>query len=408
MLEWSATLPLLFIPAVLIVLVVHELGHLFTARFLGVMPLEFGIGIPPRAGSIYTGRLKLPTTEDFTSATTSESIGTPVWVTVRSQAALELAATRMGLRADCEPKTEPGETVLTGRLIDNHDGAVTIAPMQWSLGWIPIGAFVRLAEGRRGPRALESASYWRQAAILSAGIIANLILPLLALSAATVTASLQQPLYIANPQPGSPAWEAGIRPGDRIRRIDDKRVESLSALTAWDRAPLTQTATITVARRSGAEQVTLQPGAHRQGPGLEIQTGHQRLIRMPAAAASNTLTMYHIIGEELSGWVKGHQTPDLVSPIGAARDTAQVVSDGKVTGWLIVVALISANVGLVNLLPIMPLDGGRLALIAVRAALRERAPGQRLDTVMSYFGMAAILSLTLTLIIKDIATMLSP
>ena len=45
-----------FLPMLVMLVVIHELGHYFTARWLGVKVLEFGVGYPPRAFGIYTGK----------------------------------------------------------------------------------------------------------------------------------------------------------------------------------------------------------------------------------------------------------------------------------------------------------------------------------------------------------------
>ena len=47
------------VPMLLVLVVIHELGHFFTARALGVKVLEFGVGFPPRAFAIYTGRTRV-------------------------------------------------------------------------------------------------------------------------------------------------------------------------------------------------------------------------------------------------------------------------------------------------------------------------------------------------------------
>ena len=53
-----------FLPMLVMLVVIHELGHYFTARWLGVKVLEFGVGYPPRAFGIYTGKTKVFLTEE--------------------------------------------------------------------------------------------------------------------------------------------------------------------------------------------------------------------------------------------------------------------------------------------------------------------------------------------------------
>lgn len=412
--ELNAWAPALFVPAVIIVLAVHEMGHLLAAVALGVKPLEFGIGIPPRLVTMYTGRLTMETTEAAERQLSQIGPGIAVWVSVRAKADGSLIATKADVRKARPGPQEPGHTIMTGRLRSVASGRATIAPMQWTLGSIPIGAFVRVAEGNRGPMALETASHRRQAAILGAGILANLILPIFALSAATVTASVNTGILVANPEPASAAWESGIRPGDRIIAVNGQRVRRLRDLSDLQTAAGSQEGrtSITVRRADGERTIAVGHAGRDRGLGLNAKnalTGEgtvEDLARMPVAAAHNTVHMYRVIGEEIGSWFHETGGPELVSPIGAARETGNVVEQGRVTGWLIVVALFSANVGLANMLPIMPLDGGRLTMVALRAATRGHPLNRGFEAAVSYAGMAAIVAVTITLVIKDITTML--
>ena len=411
--ELGGWLSLLFIPAVLIVLGVHELGHLVAALALGVKPLEFGFGIPPRAASFYTGTTTIQTTPGAETALINVGVKRAAWVNVRETHDGQLLATSAGPRKPRGRReaTRPGHTTITGRIRAIRPGEADLATMQWTIGMIPIGAFVRVAEGNGGPMAMESASHKRQSLILLAGVAANLILPIFALSAATVTASIHNGLVIANPDRGSPAWNAGVRPGDRIVAIGDEPVRRVRDTRSADRR-LETAVTVTLRMPEGDRTVSIEPEQGGAGAGLEATSAFaarrpgDQLQKVPVTAAHNTVHMYRVIGEEIGGWFRPGSSPDLISPIGAARETGEVVAQGRVTGWLVVVAIFSANVGIANLLPVMPLDGGRLALVGLRAALRGRQVNRLFEASIAYGGLAAIVSITLTLIIRDITELL--
>ena len=411
--DLTGWLPLLFIPAVVIVLGVHELGHLLAAKALGVRPLEFGLGIPPRALTIHTGSMTVQCDETAHASAAVLQPGSRLWMNVRRTPTGDLIACSVGARRVKPQCPEAGETTITGKLRSTDAETLTIAPMQWSLGIIPIGAFVRVAEGNGGPEALESASAKAQCAILIAGIVANLILPVFALSAASVTATVNTGVHVAQPTPGSAAWDAGIREGDRIIKVDGRQQGSLEELRQATAESRTAPVTVTIRTPSGDQDIIVERTHQGQALGINAAPIWQsdrpvdQIKKVPVAAAHNTVHMYRIIGEEINSWMKTENSPELVSPIGAARETGNVVEQGRVTGWLIVVALFSANVGLANLLPIMPLDGGRLAMVGIKASFGGRPLNRKIEAMITYTGLAAIISVTMSLIIKDITVMLS-
>ncbi len=406
-------LPLLFVPAVIVALVLHEAGHLIAAKIFGVMPLEFGIGMPPRAWSFRTGRRIIRLNHEAAQQSLRLGPGEIAALRVTEQPQ-GLIADWIGRSHEHPPNHRPG-SILTGRIRALTPGAVSITAMQWTIGLLPIGAFVSVAEsgGSDNSFAIENRPAWQRATILSAGVAVNLILPVFALAAASITAASITQHQVIRIEPDSPASQTRMAEGATITHINRQKPWSKNAADMISessrRAP-----TEIIWKLNGENQTSTLPTLrHYQDHGIRTKASTdwtavaRAVTNAPASAVRNTTWMYALIAKEINAWIRGHSPPAFVGPVSAARETGQVIQRGRVTGWLVGVAIISANIGFVNLLPIMPLDGGRLALLAVEKARRRRIKPQT-ERAMSYVGMAAIVGLTMTLIAKDVLKLLAP
>ena len=326
--------------AILVVLVVlHEFGHFVMARAAGVRVHEFGIGFPPRARILHRGP----------------------------------------------------ETVYT-------------------LNWLPIGGFVRL-EGEEGesadPRAFANQRLSTRIVILLAGVVMNFLLAWLIFSLIAGLADPVANIRIASVQDGSPAAGAGLvgglqtgmaedgttpiydDSGDLIIAIDGHRFPVFADLLAdpplaYLRAHAGEQVILTVRHLDGTLSdvpVTLrQPSEVARGVlgiGVQLPIPTEDLQRGPLEAVAvgfqRTIDASTLILRGLQDLVRNLTNPPVQGPVGMVDTVGSFRTQLPPVYLLWLIGVLSANLAVVNVLPLPPLDGGRVMM-----ALVWRFAGKRL------------------------------
>jgi regulator of sigma E protease len=278
------------------------------------------------------------------------------------------------------------------------------------LNWLPIGGFVRL-EGEEGgstdPRSFVRQRLPVRLAILLAGVVMNF---LLAWVIFTLIAGFADPTIVARVdtvEAGSPAARAGLvggkqtgttdqgqatydDSGDLIVMIDGKRFARFDDITAPDaprrylRERLGQTVTITVQKPDGstrdlqatlrmANEISETKGA--LGVQMRIVSGPD-LQRDPVSAIATGLTRTRdaslLVLTALRDLVANFTQPNVAGPVGivGAVQTVRTELPPVFLPWLI--GMLSANLAVVNVLPIPPMDGGRIAVTVVQSLTGNR------------------------------------
>jgi regulator of sigma E protease len=232
--------------------ILHELGHYVAARLSGVKIVEFGFGFPPRAGGLWTGRTAVKISGDTlldpelaaelghggSSLTASGLLaqtptGRMVAFAVNEERPGRLVARRAATYGDRSELSGDGDLV-AGKIKAVEGDTVYISEMVWSFNWLPLGGFVKMV-GEEDPTSKNSlASKPRpvRALVLAAGSGVNFVLPFVIF---TIVAMIPQTTLVGEVvvtavMPGSPAEEAGLRPGDKITMVDGRSIENISNL----------------------------------------------------------------------------------------------------------------------------------------------------------------------------------
>lgn len=283
----------------------------------------------------------------------------------------------------------------------------------WKFSAVPFGGYVRMHGQTRQKRqyglsdkgAFYAKRVGARAAIVAAGPVANILLAVLLMTVLGVVIGRVTVLpIIAKVNPGSPAAQAGLQPGDRVVAADSRPVHEFQDLVDVinQDTPVTgrppNPIRILVRRVGRIQDVIIQP---KMTPGHvtpEIGIwGTPGTIRLPPVAAmvhSLTVTgkFIKIFTQNVVRTVMGREsTRDLSGPIGIAVISGRTFSQG-ISSIAILVSLLSLNLGLVNLLPIPILDGGHLMFFMIEAVLGRPIP----DRVTEYglrFGVVVILGL---------------
>jgi membrane-associated protease RseP (regulator of RpoE activity) len=328
---------------------------------------------------------------------------------------------------------------------------------------IPIGGFVKI-EGMTSldeidaadePRAFRNRPARHRAVVMAAGSSVQFVLAILLIYGVLLTlgttrisenkvgeATCVPTAQSCRPGDPSPAAAAGVRAGDRIVSFDGAQITSWRQFTKAVRKHGAGPAALVV-ERDGA-RLTLHPdlvearrnkdtgGAGKDRVGaIGLRIGVETVEYGPVSAVGETFDiigsgfagMYHTMTTKIDDLSKifGDQrdSEGFISVVGAARISGDVVAaeqtspTDRLRTFLLLVAMINIAVGVFNLLPLLPLDGGHLAVLGfeqarhgVRRALGYRGPVRRVDfgklLPATYVTVAVILGFSLIVLSADI------
>ena len=237
------------VPLLIFLVVIHEFGHFATARAMGVKVLEFGIGFPPRAFSVYTGNtpVLVDSATRYVGLSGPEDLGRGLKIKVRSAEndqgnlvarVIELSKKLAKGEAEEPDEERPGEEDLLkheGKIRYVENGSMALADMLYSVNWAPIGGFVRLAgeANPNVPRSLAGKGTGTRFLVLVAGPFMNAILPLLIF---TVLLMIPQEvavgrLVIQEVGENTAASEGQVQAGDVVIKANSRDIENRLDLT---------------------------------------------------------------------------------------------------------------------------------------------------------------------------------
>jgi len=442
-----------FIPMLLVLVVVHELGHFATARAFGIKVLEFGVGYPPRAFGFYTGKTQVlvePRTKFINLKGVSDlRPGQLVKVSSIQDTDGSLVATMLEAQPRKSPLWQRGRGGIKGgreraennlhqaipgpRLANEglllHEGKVRavegdsfiLADMVYSVNLTPLGGFVRLAgeSNPAVPRSLASKGAGTRFVVLVAGPLMNAILPIalfaiLFMFPRDVTFG---DVVVEEVVPNSPAAAAGVRPGDIIVQADGHRIENQSDLHRVVSLNLGSDIEWRI-NRAGVEEVAqvrprFNPPEGEGATGVRIGLVNQRVesrsdppwVAIPRGF-TNTWEILVLLKQEVFSWIAGGRTPEFSGPIGIAQVTGEVTEEGGFAGWLVLVILFSINLAILNILPIPMLDGGRLVFVVLEWLRRgKRIPPEK-EGLVHLIGFVVLISAILLISVNDINRLL--
>ncbi len=301
---------------------------------------------------------------------------------------------------------------------------------EWRLCLLPLGGYVK-PHGFEGPEDAtpEARAAWQpgrtfhdkpvgaRAIVIIAGPVFNFLLAILLFTVLFAAVGRPSAVPVATMRPvvgelvaQGPAAAAGVHPADRIEQIDGLKVPTIAAV---------QKRVVTLP----GPQITLQVSRDGQLLNLKLTVGHAgagghqgvigvmftvppaRPLPLPRAAAAGVSETWNVTVQTLSGiWqmIIGKQSADqLGGPLRIAQLSGQVAQLG-VTSLLSFIALLSINLGLINLFPIPILDGGRLVFYAIEA-MRGRPVPRQLQEYGFRAGFALIACLFLFVTFNDLS-----
>jgi regulator of sigma E protease len=300
---------------------------------------------------------------------------------------------------------------------------------RWKIGWLPLGGYVRFvgdmnpasapADPNEVPPELRARSFhckpvWQRFLIVLAGPLANFLLAILIFVGFFAFVGTPQTNVVGKVLPDSAAASAGIRPGDRIVSVAGRSTPGFGDILNVVMIRPAETVTVSVERQQVRKDIRVTLGTDTLRDGTrEFKRGllgvypsndvHQPvpLTRAVPMAVDYTARLTQTMVDGLVQLIRGRVSP---KQLGGPLKIAQVAGEGASQGWLpfvALVALISINLGFINLLPVPMLDGGHLLFYAIEAVRRRPVSPQTLDWAFRG-GLAALLALFLFTTVNDL------
>lgn len=286
--------------------------------------------------------------------------------------------------------------------------------IRYSLRLLPIGAFVRLV-GEESEDEAERASYFSapvgsRIAMTFAGPFFNFVVAVLIFTGIGFFSGIasEQPV-IGEVRQGGIAEASGLEVGDRFLSIDGKEIVTWTdAVRAINAAP-DKEIVLTIERGSQDEPIYLTTTPEKTASdglgriGIVASVEKHNILTSVQLGFSNTLTAIKLFYSSIADMMTGKQAVELVGPIGIIQTTGEMAQNG-IADLLWFMAFISINLGVVNLLPIPPLDGARILLMFIEALRGKPLPPER-EGMIHMVGYVFLIGLIVVISFKDIVNL---
>jgi regulator of sigma E protease len=387
-----------------ILVLVHEAGHFFTARAVGMSPRRFYVGFPPALAKIKRKGIEY--------GIGAIPLGGYVKIPGMHRPAPSDLNTFFGQALEEAPQlVAPLDRVK--RKLDEGDmeGARGQLPgLAEALQHVDVSRMARrsaekglneLADGL-GADAYWRQRTWRKVLVIFAGPGTNLLFAVLLFATLFVIGSGGYRLgfsmetnapIVHDVRADHPAAQIGLQPGDRIRSINDHKVTDVSQVPNLIQDSKGRPITLVI-RRQG-ETMALDPVRPKAEPRLSVPQATWESVKLTAVITKE-------IGASLSRLVRGNRK-EVSSPVGIVEGSSEALAQGLQT-YLWVLGLLSLSLALLNLLPFLPLDGGHIVFSLIEG-IRGRAVGREVYERASAIGIAVVLLLFFIGLSNDIGNL---
>lgn len=415
----QAIIAFLFVFSVIVI--IHEFGHYYFAKKAGILVREFAIGMGPKifqvrkGETVYTLRL-LPIGGYVRMAGHDEDeqeIKPGMMITIEldkenivqklnfdehliiensvpfqiEEADLHRSMTLSGYFVNSEEKVNL--TVSKQATIIESDGTeVVVAPIE---------------------RQFNSASLWNRIKTNAAGPMNNFILSIIIF---IIVGFMQGGVPSNDPVIGqvsdqSAAHEAGLQTSDKIISIDGVDIHSWDEMTSIVRSSADKTLSMTIQRNGDTKNVSITPKSVEGQNGSKIgQLGVTRtldnsILSILGYGFTQTISVIVLVLSALGSiFTKGFNLNQLGGPVAIYSLTSQVAKNGLID-LLSFMGMISANLGVMNLLPIPVLDGGKLVLNFIEG-IRKKPLDPEKEGYLTIAGAIFLFALMLLVTWNDI------
>jgi len=285
----------------------------------------------------------------------------------------------------------------------------TLGETKYLIRLLPIGGYVKMAGMEPGdennPRGFNKKSLFQRAAVVSAGSLMNFLLAIvLFVFVFTVIGIPSASNVVGEVMADSPAAEAGLRPGDKILVIDGRKVNNWNDLVGIIHKNPGKRLEMIVQRDNSKFTVNIVPYLDSERNvgliGIKQSVEKQNLLNSIYLGISNALNIIFMIFWGFIRMIIGEIPAEVAGPVGIVTIIGDVARFG-LANILNFTAVLSLNLGLINLFPIPALDGSRLLFIFVEW-LRGKPIDPQKENFIHFIGFAILILIMLIITYQDI------
>lgn len=305
---------------------------------------------------------------------------------------------------------------------------------RWKVGWLPLGGYVKftgdmnaagqpsddwlMLPAEERARTFQAKPVWQRFLVVAAGPVTNFLFAIIAFMILFGSFGLPTaPHVVSEVDRGTPAAHAGLRPGDRILSIDGTATDDFDDIAKYVVIRPDQQLQLLVER--DGQQLTIPVrtlGEIRKDPFgnasrigiLGVRSGTLVLAKVPLAelpqmAVKQTVDTLKMIVVTMKQLILGQRS---VHELGGPLKVAQISGQQASLGWMALLnlmAVISINLGFINLLPVPMLDGGHLLFYVIEGVRRQPLNPKSQEWAFRA-GLAALLMLMLMVTFNDLAS----
>ena len=392
-----------------LLILIHEMGHFFTARGVGMRPRKFYIGFPPAAvkwtrngieyglGVIpFGGYVKIPGMHRPAPSDLDVHFGPALYEEPRLLTDVERAKRLVARGAFDEARAAVGtlgQALQSAKLTPKARRAADRGLSE--------------LDDALGPDAYWRQRTWKRLAVIAAGPGTNLLFAIVLLATVYMLGiPSDASRRVQDVIPKSPAAVAGLHAGDRIVGVN--RVPAYDFTDVRDAIHNSKGKALVISVVRHGRYVELPAVKPTKTDGVYTLGFHPAAVRYTsysppkafALAAEDTWLVTKAMGTWLGHIANGSGRKDVSTPVGIVQQSSKAVQLGY-REYLQVLAIISLSLALLNLLPLLPLDGGHMVFSIVEG-IRGRAIQRSVYERVSAVGIALVLLLFFVGLSNDI------
>ena len=430
-----------FILVLLPLIIFHEFGHYFSAKFFKIKVLEFGFGFPPKIFSLWSGKNSLyinkKLLEKYENFTPKKTLFVKTKLTYNELSVEDIFDSR---------KEIPSNLMKDVIEISSHyyeDGKIYFKEMQWSFNLLPLGGFVRPfgEEDSDHPESFYVKKPYQRLVVLVSGVLINFLLPfVLFFIAFLLPGQIQKSdLIIMDVMQDSPAYNSGLKSGDKILSINGRSMNDMNSLQKYITSSLGEVIEIEVERgipnvfsdsweekfyyngdiKSFSSKPRWNPPEGQGALGISIYSSNYTrinhnygIIGAIKESVFSVAQLFDLSINSIKAMVAGSTNPQFsgpsaVGPVGISQITgeiavAEIKLRDKIMIFVELTSILSLSLAVINLLPIPALDGGRILFVLIEILRRGKKVSPDKERLVHGLGFIFMLTLLFIITAQDI------